>query len=330
MGSFGERLRDDFQMHYDRKLRKTVQKTGRIIGSIARGIFLFCISIIILYPLLIMLSLSLRDAREIYDPTVVWIPKSVTLENFRAVLDKLDFAQIMLTTALISVVSSLLQLVSCGLAGYGFSRFRFRFKGLLMAGLIFSIMVPQQLILIPSYVDFSYFDFFGIGSLIGLFTGEAVTVTLIDSLWAYFLPAAFASGIRGSLYVFIFIQFFKGLPKELEEAAYIDGCGRLHTFVSVMLPNAKPAVITVFLFSAVWYWNDYYYNSAYFYNLPVVSRSLANIDILLNSGHNAATPYDSIVQTMAAGLLCVIVPLIVYLIFQRYFTESMERVGIVG
>lgn len=310
--------------------QKKLREFGHVAVSVLRGVFIFCLSIIILYPIFIMLSLSLRDSREIFDPTVVWIPKTFTLKNFAGVLEKLDFLEIMLTTAMISVVSSLLQLISCALAGYGFSRFRFKLNAPLQAALIFSIIVPSQLIMIPSYVDFSFFDFFGIGSLIGLFTGQAVTVSLIDTLWVYFLPAALASGIRGSLYVFIFIQFFKGLPKELEEAAYMDGCGRFRTFFRVMLPNARAAVVTVSLFSVVWYWNDYYYNSAYFSDLPVVSRALTNINTMLNAGGSTGNPYDTVVQTMAAGVLCILVPLIVYIIFQRQFTESIDRVGIVG
>jgi multiple sugar transport system permease protein len=147
---------------------------------------------------------------------------------------------------------------------------------------------------------------------------------------AYFLPALFAQGIKGGLFVFIFIQFFKGLPKELEDAAYIDGCGRVHTFFRIMLPSSSAPFLTVTLFSVVWYWNDFFYNSMYFNNLPVVSKVLQNIKMLLGSGLNTSNPYDVITQTMASAMLAILPLLIIYILLQRYFTESIERTGIVG
>ena len=312
------------------KSKKQLSVFGKRLGGIARWIFLLCFAVVLLYPLLIMLSISVREANEVYDPTVVWIPRSVTLAHFRDVFDKLDFGGIFLTTARVSVICSFLQMCCCCLAGYGFARFRFPGKRVLFACLLFSIIVPPQLILIPSYTGLIEFDFFGIGSLIELFTGKALTVSLIDTMWAYYLTAVLGAGIKGGLFCFIFLQFFKGMPAELEEAACIDGCNRFGAFCRVMLPNSRHSVITVMLFSTVWYWNDYYYNSIYFNNLPVISRTLINVNTLLGSGLNTDSPYLVITETMAAAFLSVLPPLILYVVFQRFFTESIERTGIVG
>lgn len=120
------------------------------------------------------------------------------------------------------------------------------------------------------------------------------------------------------------------MPRELEDAACIDGCNRFSAFLRIMLPNSRSSIITVMLFSTVWYWNDYFYNSMYFNNLPVVSRVLSNINLMLGSGLDSTSPYAVITQTMAAALLAVLPPLLLYVIFQRFFTESIERTGIIG
>ena len=317
------RLRDD--------AKKKILRIGGVLGAIMRGVFLFSLSLILLYPLIIMLSISFRDSLEIFDPTVVWIPKTFVIDNYVYVIKEVeDFFPVIGRTTLITLVSTLLQLISCSLAGYGFARFKFPFKSILFGALVFSIIVPSQLIMIPSYVDFMHFDLFGLGSIVGLFTGKALTVTLIDNYAAYFLPAALASGIRGSLYIFIFIQFFRGMPRELEDAAYIDGCNRFRTFASIMLPNSRSSIVTVTLFSIVWYWNDYYYNATYFSDLKVVSRALLDINTLLGVGIGTERPYEWIVQSMASAILFILPLLVLYIVFQRYFTESIERTGIVG
>lgn len=154
------------------RCKKRAAIWSRRLGVVLRAVFLFCLCVVLLYPLLIMLSVSVRQVNEVYDPTVVWLPKSVTLEHFRLVFAKLDFGSICLTTGGIAVVCSLLQMCCCCLAGYGFARFKFPFRRLLFGCLLFSIIVPPQLILIPSYTNFIEFDFFGLGSLIGLFTGK--------------------------------------------------------------------------------------------------------------------------------------------------------------
>jgi multiple sugar transport system permease protein len=150
--------------------------------------------------------------------------------------------------------------------------------------------------------------------------------------------AMFGAGIRSGLYIFMLRQFFIGMPKELDEAASIDGCGPLQVFTKVMIPNAIPMMVTILVFSLVWYWNDYYLSSMFFDALPPLSQKLADVSVQASfnsisgiSGLNQKE-FDLIKEgVMACGCLVTIIPpLVLYIFAQRYFTEGLERSGIVG
>lgn len=141
------------------------------------------------------------------------------------------------------------------------------------------------------------------------------------------------NGIRAGLMIFIFRQFFKGLPKELEDAAYLDGCGSLRTFVQVMIPNASSSFLTVFLFSVVWYWSDYYVSSTFFTKNQTIALMLKNLSTLLSQQlfNNAdVSPREQIVWMEAGCLISILPILIMYVFLQKYFTEGIERSGLVG
>ena len=310
--------------------RRRIKKTRKLAFSLGRAIFLFSLSLVLLYPLLIMLSIALRNPSELYDPTVVWIPKHFTLSSFKIVFEKLDITASLVQTAFFTIIGTICQVISCVLAGYGFARHNFPFKKLLFGVLLFTIIVPPQVVTIPSMMDFQRFDFFGIGKLIGLFTGEPFTVSLRDTSWAYFLPALLGNGIKSGLFIFIFIQFFRGLPNELQEAAYIDGCGRVRTFVVIMIPLAGAAILTVTLFSLVWYWNDNYFSVIHFDNIKTVSGFLQDIKTSVASSSSGISEIERIPAIQATALISISPLVIIYVILQRYFTEGIERTGIVG
>lgn len=189
---------------------------------------------------------------------------------------------------------------------------------------IMMILVPAQIISLPLYTQFRYFGIKGIFS-----------INLIDSMACMYLPAATGNGIRSGLMILIFRQFFRGMPKELEDAAYLDGCSPFGTFLRVMMPNALSSLLTVFLFSVVFYWNDYYVSSTFFTNNKTVSLMLKNLSsqlslMLFNDATVQISAREQIVW-MEAGCLISIMPiLIMYIFLQKYFTEGIERSGIVG
>lgn len=307
-------------------------KNKKIIGAvwpIFRFLILFGLGFVILYPIIFMLSTAFRPYDQMSDPSIIWLPKSFTLQNIQETFDIMKFDTTVLNTVRLNLVASLLQVVTCSLTGYGFARFNFKGKSILFAMVIAMILVPPQIITIPMYLQYAFFDLFG---LIPLFNGGE-TITLINSGWTMYLPAMFANGIRAGLFILIFRQFFRGLPKELEDAAYLDGCGPLKTFIKVMIPNAKTSYLTVFLFSIVWYWNDFYVSSSFFTRNDTVALMLKNLSAELTSQlFNNQTPgIRAMIVWLESGCLLTIAPiLIMYIFLQRYFIEGIERSGIVG
>ena len=311
---------------------KLKKRSRKIAGSVFRLLILGGLSFILIYPVLFMISFAFRAPSDMQDPMVVWVPKTLVWDNLYKAAVNMHFADAVVSTFKIGFVSTLLQLVSCASVGYGMARFNFKIKKILLVAVIITILVPPQITIMPSYLHYSYFDFFGLGKLIGLFTGTDFSIRLVNNPILFYILSGFGMGIRSGLFIFIFMQFFKGMPRELEEAAYIDGNGPLKTFIRIILPNAVPAFMTVTLFSLVWYWNDFFYSAMYTPKYPTVSVSLSTMAISLQvevfSGRLDKLEMSTVLQ--AGSLLAVLPLLLIYIFLQRYFTESIERTGIVG
>lgn len=300
------------------------------LWSFVRYTLILGLAFVILYPILQKISTAIKDKSDLYSPIVVWIPQNYSLNNFKQVISIMDYWETLLNTFSLSAVTTILTAVSCALAGYGFARLKFKGSNLLFAGVLLTILVPPTTILIPIYLNLKDFTLMG---LIPLLTGKPVN--LLNSYWPFILTSMTANSLKAGLYIFIFRQFFRGIPKEVEEAAYIDGASIGKTFMRIMLPNAVPAIITVTLFSFVWQWNDSFYTTTYLTSSKVMATQLSsmpyNLAIQLDGGDaSKADPfYLSMVQD--TGILMAILPLIIiYLFVQRYFVESIERTGIVG
>ena len=309
-----------------------------------RFFIIFGLCFVILYPLIYMISTAFRPSDQMQDPSVIWIPKSLTLDNIKETWKTIDYFWTFLNTVKLNIIASLLQVVTCALTGYGFARFNFKGKKILFAVVIMMIIVPPQIIVIPTFMQFSYFRAFGIvEQLIKLFPSYfqstynaspgAEYISLVDHGITMYAPALFANGIKAGLFIYIFRQFFRGLPKELEDSAYLDGCGAFKTFIKVMVPNASSSFLTVFLFSIVWYWNDYYISSSYFLQNNTMALMLQNLsntlDLRLFNGMNVSVR-NKIVWLESGCLLSITPILIMYVFLQRYFTEGIERSGLVG
>lgn len=309
--------------------KKQLNRARKTLISIIRFSLLAALAYQLLYPLLYMLSMALRRPEEAMDPSVIWVPKTLTLSNFTDALRVMDFWDALQNSLIIGIGCGILDVLSCAFVAYGFARFKFRFSGTLFTLVILTLVVPVQTIILPLYADMKYFDAFGIMKLTSLVTGGPDSISLVGSFWAFFLPSMFGMGLRSGLYIFIFRQFFKGMPNELEDAAYMDGCGPFKTFFTVMLPNAKNAIITVFLFSFVWHWNEFYMSNLLLGNLKKnFAIALSSLRLDLQSVVNVQTISDPlvVVTRIQAGALLTILPLfILYLVTQRYFTDSIEH-----
>lgn len=293
------------------------------IWTFFRFIIVTGLSFVILYPLIYMVSCSFRDRIDMTDPTVLWIPRHPTFAVIKETVEVLDLWSTLKNTVIINIGCSVVQVFSCALTGYGFARFDFRGKKMLFSIVIMMILIPVQIISIPLY---SLFRNFGIGSL---------SVNLINNALTMYLPAMTANGIRSGLMILLFRQSFIGIPKELEDASYIDGCSPLRTFVQIIIPNTSSAFLTVFLFSVVFYWNDYYVSSTFFTNSETLGLMLKNIDSelkmrLFGTAVTDIDPREQIVWKEAGCLLSITPLLVMYIFLQKYFTEGIEHSGIVG
>lgn len=286
-----------------------------ITYSIFRFFFVLCMAYVLLYPILVMFSRAVRPAADMLNPSIVWIPSGFTLKNVREAWELMNFGPTAIYTTRIVIVSTLLSLVSCSMAGYALARFRLKITSACAAIAIFTIVVPMQTYIIPLFTQFKQ---------LGLNNTE----------WSYYLPAAFGSGLRSGLFVIVFMQFFKGLPKALEDASRVDGCSEIRTYLQVMLPNSGPVFLVVSLFSIVWYWNDYFFAQIMMQRGTVLATVVSNLRRMVNGVNQAmggsTDQYSEMVVVYSGALLFILPPLILYLFVQKYFIQSIERTGIVG
>lgn len=306
----------------------------KFVGNLAIALILIGLSYIILYPLIYSISQAVRSPLDMYDTTIIYIPKHFTFENFKNAWSVLEFPVALSNTFHISIWPTLLQVCSCALAGYGFARFKFRGKNLLFFLVLLTIIVPPSTIMVPLYTSFRLFDPLYIATAMHSFGWiPQPYLELTDSLWCFILPALFGAGLKSGLFVFVYRQFFSGFPKELEEAAYIDGCGAMKTFLRILVPNAAPAFVTVFLFCIVWYWNDYYTVPMFLPNMMTLPDALGNMYSNMTGDGGAFRGEDaiSLYPILRAGIILYITPLLItFIILQKKFTESIARSGIVG
>lgn len=306
-----------------------------ILWVIFRALLIIGMSYIVLYPILMKLSVAFKAKQDMYNPMVIWIPIHYTLFNIRVAYHVMTYWQTLLHTVVLAGGVMILQVISCALAGYGFARLKFRGSNVLFALVILTILVPKQILMVPMYIHFKSFDILGIIHLVSGHKG----LNLLNTYWPSFITSATANGLKSGLFIYIFRQFFRGAPKEIEEAALIDGAGIFKTFYQIMLPNAIPSIITVALFAFVWQYNDTFYTGIFMSNSDLMSTQIIslgnNASTYLNTllGNQPNTKIDPFLQSMISntGILMAIAPLVIMYIFvQRFFVESVERTGIVG
>ncbi|MBQ9307733.1 MAG: carbohydrate ABC transporter permease [Clostridia bacterium] len=240
--------------------------------SLIRGLLLFGLCFMIIQPMLIRLNTSVMVESDLYDSTIVLLPRNVTLDNYRIVFDLTDFPRSMLNTLWTSLLVSVCQVIACTLVGYGFARYDFPLKKFWFGCVVLLIIVPPQTIQTALYMQFAAFDIFGIFRAL---TGGPLN--LRTSVLPYVLMSLTCMGLKDGLYIYMLRQYFRGIPKSLEEAAYVDGCSTLQTFVQIMLPDAMPTIASCFLFSFVWQWTDLFYTRNFLSSYSIYSVQLSSI-----------------------------------------------------
>lgn len=305
---------------------RTLNKAKSVLLSIFKLIIIVGMSYIILGPVINIVSNSFFSPSDVYNPSVFMIPLSPTLENFKRAFTRLNYWSTLGYTMVYIVSITLIQILICSMVGYGFARFEFPLKKLLFGCVIVTIVLPAHVIMLPIYQHFRMWDIFGI---IQAVTGK--TVNLLSQQTPMYLMTLFGTGLRSGLYIYIFRQFFRGLPKEIEEAALIDGAGIWHTYFRIMLRNAMPAAISVAVFSMVWQYNDMFY--ARLFSMPTSKNLTFRLSTIQATIEFVDQIKDPMISQLAvyAGITLVLLPiLIIYFVLQKYFVEGIERSGIVG
>ena len=306
---------------------------GQGAYSVFRIIILLAIGFVILYPLLYMVSTSLRSRASFMNSVRVWLPEKLdALTNYRVALKALHYKDGLISSLKYEIVSAVLEIVSCAVAAYGFARFKFPFKKMFTAMLFLTILIPDTMIIIPRVVNNSQLDFLGILALFNRLTGIDLRPNVLNTGLTFWLPSLLAAGLRSGILIFIYIQFFKGLPAELEEVAWMDGAGPIRTFIRIALPSSGVVILTVTVFSLIWHWNDYFLSSMYLtdgYPLAVWLTMMPKQ--LPTMGYSLVPSHPETMAVLMAGCLVFILPmLIIYIFVQRWFIESIDRVGITG
>ncbi len=308
------------------KRSRAIHKSKAFLLSVFKFMILLGISYIILGPIISIISSSFYSASDVYNPSVFLFPLKPNTGNYRLAFLRLDYFKTLGWTLLYVSTITLLQIFIASMCGYGFARFDFPFKKLLFAFVIVTIVLPAHTIMLPIYQHFRNWDVLGIIRLI-----RGKPLNLLSTELPMYLMTLFGTGLRSGLFIYIFRQFFRGLPKEIEEAAFIDGAGMFYTYFRIMLVNAIPAVLTVAVFSMVWQYNDMFYVSLF--SMPSghnISFRLSTIQATIRFVDKIRDPMITQLYVYAGVILVVLPILIIYLILQKYFMEGVERSGIVG
>lgn len=265
-------------------------------------------------PFVYMITLSMKQPGDLLERSVVWLPRSFYLGNFITAAKTMDYWHYFFNSFISTILPTIGHILSCSIIGYGFARFYFKGRELLFMLLIFTLIVPPQSIVIPLFMQYANLGW-------------------TDTLLPIIVPSFFGLGLRGALFVFIFRQFFRGLPVALEDASRIDGCGAFRTYISIVMPSSSPAILTTTVLSIVWHWNDYFepmvfLNTNSKFTLPMLIPRFFNM--FANAEDLGAFTEFNPALAMACVALVLFPMLIFYLIAQRWFIRGIERTGLAG
>lgn len=324
------------QNNFVRKMKASMQdpdqrkSLGNDIKNIAliilKAAIIIGVGYVILSPVIGMLVNSFSSDTDAVDPMVFVLPKNPTMERYSLAAKRLNYLPTMARDLIYTLTLTLLQLLVCSMVGYGFARFDFRFKKFLFGCVVVMIVIPSHTIMLPLYLSFREFNPLG---LVKLITGSSMN--LMSTPIPMYIMTLLGCGVRSGLYIYIFNQFFRGLPKEIEEAALVDGAGVWYTYFRIMLRNAMPSVITVAVFSIVWQFNDTFYAKLFLISEDVViSKKISTLQaVIANQDKVLSVTIQELY--LDAGIILVLLPIVlIYVFLQKYFIEGVERSGIVG
>ena len=307
----------------------------KVIFLIFKLVLLVGVSYVILFPYISKIFGSFMSASDFKDVTVILISKNPTLDQYKYIITENGYFSAFLNTFLVSLSVALIQTVICSLIAYGLAKFKFKGNTVVFVLVIFTMMVPQESLRFALSMFFKLFSSSNpIGAL--LFKMGLIDVGFNNSLVPLYMLTFTGLGFKNGLYIFLLRQFFKGVPDELEESAYVDGSSTFRTFFTIIIPLAVPMLITVFIFSFAWQWTDNFYTSVFFEpgywdteNAIQFMSSITGVPKSLKPDVKGLEAYASAI-TGTATILIALPLIIAYLFVQNYIVEGIERSGIVG
>lgn len=310
--------------------KNVLNPISSLLYKLFRYLLLLGVAYVAIFPIIKMASASMSIPEDYYSGRTGILPTTPTFENFKNSQAYFKFFEHAKVTVLITVISTVCSVFVCSLIGYGLGRYKFKGSNLVYAAVLFTIIMPIQTAQIPLTYYYRWFDFFGIGKIIGLFTGEEVTVNLLPNLGRFIVPAIFGVGLKAGIFIFLFRQFFAGMPRDLEEAAKLDGCNPFKIYWKVMLPNIIPVLVTVILLSLIYYWNDSLVSGMS--KLEIGTPVMVEIEKLTSS--NYAYEQLTLIRREVeyySILLSAVLPLtVLFVACQKFFVECMDRSGSKG
>jgi multiple sugar transport system permease protein len=306
-------------------IRKALSHKSRYKAYILKFfmyVLLLNFAFVFLYPYIVMLVTSVKTYTDLNDITINWIPRTIKIENYLLAFNIMDYMKYFKNTVFVVSVATMGHVLSCSFIGYGLARYQFTGKKVLFLIVIIALIVPVQTIIVPLYMIYA-------------------NLKWLNTYMPILVPTFFGYGLKGALFIFIFRQFYMGLPKELEESATIDGCGFFRTYWNIVLPVAKSAFLVTFVLSIVWHWNDFYEPSIYTkkIELLLLPSRISNIIEMVDNPPiemflEMGIPLDEMAINRAvlmASILLVIIPLIIaFLFLQKKFVQGVERTGLAG
>ena len=336
----------------------------KIVIFIFRLVFLIGISYVVLFPFITKIAGSFMSSQDFVDVTVRLIPKNFTLDIYRAIFTELGYWNAFINTMFLAGSTALIQVFICCMIGYGFAKFKFKGRGIIFILVMVTMIVPHQTLQLSMFMNFRYFDLFGILRLLGGDgikvgvdeAGEAVKIltglnlaphhlsdsgalvydglwsntglNLTNTYWPMLLLSLTGLGFKNGLYIFLLRQFYRSIPDELEESAYLDGSGTFHTFLTVILPLSIPMMITVFLFSFSWQWTDEFYTGLFFTSSKTkLITDIVSIPESLKIEYAGTQLYYTAIRN-ACGLTIIMPLVVLYAFLQNFIVEGIEHSGL--
>lgn len=272
----------------------------------ARHLFMIIFSLLMVYPVLWWIGASLKPNNELSSPNIFpSIPQWSNFVNGWNSVPGHSFTDFYLNTFELEIAVLIATLISCTLVAFGFARLDFPLKKFWFSLLMLTLMMPGQVLIIPQYALFYQLGW-------------------VNTYLPFIVPHLLASGAGGTFFVFLLIQFIRGIPRELDESAKIDGCNWFGIFWRVVMPLTKPAIVTVMIFCFLWNWDDFLGHLLY---INSVDKYTVGLALRMINDSQSAQQWG---QLLAMSLVSIVPATLVFMFLQKYFVEGIATTGIKG